>query len=143
VHYGFLNPSKILALFFESIKPWITVRNIPAGPGTIKKREMRSTIPTTEEEFLKRAIRFCESVDDYAELLELDAVKVMAFKSNKLLIDFAYHNREQFDELHKNSFENGMMNLETSFADLIEQCKASPNYKISIGKELGIEGHLN
>lgn len=103
---------------------------------------MQSAIPLNER-FLDKAIRFCENIDAYIEILGLDPIKVTAFKGNQMLLDFALRNQVHFSGFNENSLDNGVANLEISLQDLIEQCKKSKNYSLIIGKELGIEEPLD
>jgi hypothetical protein len=97
-----------------------------------------NTTVSNDDEFLKTAISLCEKIDCYADILNLDPLKVLAFKSNKMLLDFAYNNREHFNNFKKSAMNNGIVNLKIIFSELVEQCKGSANYTNQIGQELGI-----
>ncbi|MDB5281665.1 MAG: hypothetical protein JWO06_740 [Bacteroidota bacterium] len=90
-------------------------------------------------DFFKRAIQLCSKVDEFGEQLGLDPLKILAFKSNKLLLDFSYNNKQHFDEFKKNSLNDGLNVLRGSFVDIMHSCKKSTAYTAEIGKELGIE----
>jgi len=101
--------------------------------------EAISTIDFENRNFLKRAIRFCEQIHNYEMILGLDAIKVQAFISNKMVLDFAFKNKDAFKEFSENSMPYNIETLKTSFNDLIEACKKSHNYTKSIGTLLGLE----
>lgn len=90
-------------------------------------------------QFLLKVMKFCNKIDQYAPLLDLDAVEVDDLKNeSRLLAHVLNHSRGYSSCLE--SFEIcKIQNLQTNLTHLAWCCKNSPNYTIEIGKELGIE----
>jgi hypothetical protein len=90
-------------------------------------------------DFFKSAIKFCDAIDGYLPVLEIDVVKLLAFRSNRTLFDFVCNNQQCLYKPDNDTLYNALLRLESSFAELALQCKASANYTPDMGTKLGIE----
>jgi hypothetical protein len=90
-------------------------------------------------EFLLSFSRFCNRVEWYVDILDLNSEVLYAVKSQNTMLSDIMGNYEYWDPELEDIFANTMENLRIAFQQLTLLCKCSPNYSIDIGVYLGIE----
>jgi hypothetical protein len=91
-----------------------------------------------EYEFLLRAVKFCDKVDNYMNLLDLDPVEVHEFKTDNELFNYVFANQENYGSLAESFTRYKINNLQLKFSELMCACKYSKNYTAQIGDDLGL-----
>ena len=100
---------------------------------------MTTMIKGEDYNFLLIAVKFCEKIDRYVELLGLDEDEVEAFKNANNLFSFVFNNKEKYASCAESFTRYQIENLRINLSYLAQSCRNNPNYSIAIGHDLGIE----
>ncbi|MDB5282101.1 MAG: hypothetical protein JWO06_1176 [Bacteroidota bacterium] len=100
---------------------------------------MAIIIERKDYNFLLIALKFCDKIDNYIELLGLDEDAVEEFKGANALFSFVFNNGENYKSCAESFTRYQIDNMRINLSYLAQSCRNSPNYTIGIGQELGIE----
>ena len=85
---------------------------------------------------LRQAVRLCQGIEPYIDVLGLNWNEVRNFKDEIQVIMYV---TENFKSLANSFFISNMGTVRRSMRLLVQQCETSANYTPEIGKALGIE----
>ena len=105
---------------------------------TFKYYHMPIFIERDEYEFLLRSVKFCEKIDRYSGLLNLDPEEVQSYKSETELFNHIFANKAAYGTLAESYIRYKIGNMQSLFYDLVSKCRNNRNYTGSIGADLGI-----
>jgi len=95
-------------------------------------------IEKEEYDFLLCSARFCEKIDRYSGLLNLNQAEVNAYKNENDLFNYVFANNSSYGSLAESFVRYKMGSMQELFYDLVSKCRSSRNYTWQIGAELGI-----
>jgi hypothetical protein len=95
-------------------------------------------IERDEYEFFLRSVKFCDKIDTYSSLLDLDPLEVDSYKRENELFNYVFVNKASYGTLAESFMRYKISNMQSLFYDLVYKCKNSRNYTERIGTDLGI-----
>ena len=90
-------------------------------------------------EFILSVSKFCNKIEWYIDLLQLNTEILHAFKSHNTVLNHIIGNNELWDVELRGFFAVTLENLKMVYHYLTFLCTCSPNYNTEVGLDLGIE----
>ncbi|MFN8287687.1 MAG: hypothetical protein U0V74_13075 [Chitinophagales bacterium] len=100
---------------------------------------MALEIEPQDYQFLLCSIKFCNHIDEYKSILNLDFNTVEEFKNDHEILIHVFDNAQRFASCAESFVRFQVGNIREHFINLSEDCKRSRHYTIEIGVKLGIE----
>ena len=97
------------------------------------------TIKLQDHKFIAMSSKFCEKIDAYAPILEMDETVVKRYKLNCSILDQIVMNIENYNDSLQNFASQKIEDAKAAFRALVQLCKRSSHYTKAIGIDLGIE----
>jgi hypothetical protein len=97
------------------------------------------TLKREDYHFLLLSMQFCNRVDEYMDLLGLEASVVGAYKFEHAYLRQLITDKESYGPDVDYFVAETIENMKVAFYYLVMLCKCNENYTLTIGKRLGIE----
>jgi hypothetical protein len=100
---------------------------------------MPTFIEKRDYEFLLLAAKFCNKIDKYARLLDLNGNEVEELKDDNRLFNYVFENSDDYGSFTESFSKHKIQNMRINLSHLAQCCKNSKRYTVEIGRDLGIE----
>ncbi len=100
---------------------------------------MALQIEPRDYRFLLCSMKFCNNIDEYKTILQLDYNQVEEFKNDHEILIHVFDNAQRFASCAESFVRFQVGNIREHFINLSEDCKRSRYYTPEIGAIPGIE----
>jgi hypothetical protein len=100
---------------------------------------MAIMIRESDYNFIVSSDNFCNNIDKYSSVLNVNPVFLTAYKEENQLLIYVFNNAGKYSSYAESFIQYKTQKMRPSFAELATACKNSSNYNMTIGEELGLE----
>lgn len=97
------------------------------------------TLKKDDFEFLLSSAKFCNRIDSYVDMLDLDTTLLGAFKSQSFWLSHVVGDNNNWKPDLEEFINITIESMKIAFQYIVLMCKTNPNYSLAIGNYLGIE----